>query len=43
MENKTILVDIQSGVEDNHEILYAGEGDLVDNAIPGDVIVKVKI
>jgi DnaJ-class molecular chaperone len=30
-------------VSNDHEILFSGEGDLVEAAIPGDLIVKVKI
>lgn len=42
-ENKNFKVDIEKGVKDNEEIVFEGEGDAIETALPGDVIVKISI
>ena len=43
METKTLPVQIPAGVTNDQEMFYQGEGDLVESAIPGDLVVKIKV
>ena len=42
-ENKSFNIVIEKGIEDFHEIKFEGEGDVHHNAIPGDVIVRIRV
>ena len=38
-ENKNFKVQIEKGMKDGEEIIFEGEGDAVETALPGDVVI----
>lgn len=42
-ESKNFKVQIDRGIEDGHEIVFEGEGDAIQTALPGDVIISIRV
>ncbi len=42
-ESKNFTVKVNRGIENGKQIVFEGEGDVVETALPGDVIFKVNV
>lgn len=42
-ENKSFKVTIEKGTNDGEEIVFKGEGDAIETALPGDVVIQIQV